>query len=125
MDGHPPGVPGLIPAPFLPGVVARGGTILIHLRKTDRPAGGAPPPISSLELDGRRAELRARYPGLKVRGESDPSNSLMEEYGRQYEADQLRHVSRAQATGRNPELPGASAAKRPSSGFEEDSMGLQ
>ena len=96
----------------------------MHLRKTDRPSGAAPAPISSLELDGRRAELRARYPGLKIRDESDPSNALLEEYGRQYEADQLRYVSWAQSTTRNPELLSASAAKRPSTGFEEDSMGL-
>ena len=47
----------------------------------------------------------------------------MEEHGRQFEADQLRYVSWAQSTKRRPELLSASAAKRPTTGFEEDARG--
>ena len=47
----------------------------------------------------------------------------MEEHGRQFTADQLQYVSWAAATKRRPELLGAIAAKRPSTGFEEDSRG--
>ena len=56
-------------------------------------------------------------------GEADPRNALVEGFDRHHEADQLRYVSWAQSTKRGPELLSAAAAKRPSSGFEEDARG--
>ena len=47
----------------------------------------------------------------------------MEEHGRQFDADQMQYVTWAASAKRKPELLSASAAKRPTSGFEEDSKG--
>ena len=76
-----------------------------------------------MELDGRRDELRARLRGLKIGENLTPSNALMEEHGRQFDGDQLQYVSWAASTKRRPELLGASAAKRQTTGFETDERG--
>ena len=76
-----------------------------------------------MELDGRRDELRSRLKGLKIGENLTPSNALMEEHGRQFDADQLVYVTWAASTKRRPELLGEVGKKRPSTGFEEDSRG--
>ena len=116
--------PGSVPEAFPLGPDVALVPFVSDLRKTERPAEQQSAPISNLELDGRRDELRSRYPGLKVEGNLEPSNQVLTEHGRQFEADQLRYVPWSMATKRKTELLSTAASKRPdNTGFEEDSRG--